>query len=262
MSRTLGIFPIAANYEVRIAEALDARSRVSLQADLISGELPYPYNGMIVTVYGETDPKKNGTYWLKNAAQHTLITSWKRLDAPENTDELEEGVVNKYFKEERVRDALSFSPGQGDYDSSLGLFTIPTDTSHLDNSAGFITSSALSDYYTKTEIEVFFSGGISIIGYKKTSWDEAHSWGDHAASGYIQAARFVFNEKVTGIVDGVNNTFSLANEPIPGKLMVFVNGMKLDEGVDNDFVQSGLQIIFNPDMIPMLEAKISATYIF
>lgn len=123
MSRVPGVFPISANYEVNIAEPLDARSRVSLQADLIAGEIPYPYNGMMVTVYGDSDPLKNGTYWLKDASNVTLIASWKKLDAPETTDELEEGIVNLYFTPARARQSISAVGDFLQYNNTTGALS-------------------------------------------------------------------------------------------------------------------------------------------
>jgi hypothetical protein len=47
-----------------------------------------------------------------------------------------------------ARSALSFVAGSGAYNSTTGAITIPTNTTHLTNGAGYITSSALSPYLT------------------------------------------------------------------------------------------------------------------
>jgi len=46
---------------------------------------------------------------------------------------------NLYYTDTRARTAVSFTAGSGAYNSSTGVFTIPTNTSQLTNGAGFIT---------------------------------------------------------------------------------------------------------------------------
>jgi hypothetical protein len=53
--------------------------------------------------------------------------------------------TNLYFTNARARSAVSFTAGSGAYDSSTGVFTIPTNTNQLTNGAGFITG------YTETD---------------------------------------------------------------------------------------------------------------
>jgi hypothetical protein len=60
------------------------------------------------------------------------------------TDDVAEGSTNLYFSDSRARGAVSFTAGSGAYNSSTGVFTIPTNTSHLTNGASFITLSSLS----------------------------------------------------------------------------------------------------------------------
>ena len=93
----------------------------------------------------------------------------------DNTDEITEGSTNLYFTNARARSALSastgisynsttgaisstitqytdalarsavsFTAGSGAYNSTTGVFTIPTNTSHLTNGANFITLTSLS----------------------------------------------------------------------------------------------------------------------
>jgi len=77
---------------------------------------------------------------------------WKKvlldgdLPAPvtPTTTDVTEGT-NLYFTNARARSAVSFTAGSGAYDSSTGVFTIPTNTNQLTNGAGFITG------YTETD---------------------------------------------------------------------------------------------------------------
>ena len=56
----------------------------------------------------------------------------------------------------------------------------------------------------------------------------------------------------TGIVNGVNGTFTLADEG--GYILVFVNGVKQVEGIDYNYTSATGTIIFTPSSIPMVGA--------
>lgn len=79
MSRQLGTFNFSGNFETLAAGPLDARTVVQYVADLTSSILPYPYNGMLVTVSSETDESRNGVYRLKNKNDVNNINSWIQL---------------------------------------------------------------------------------------------------------------------------------------------------------------------------------------
>lgn len=53
-----------------------------------------------------------------------------------NTSGITENT-NLYYTNARARSALSMTPGSGAYNSTTGVFTIPTDTNQLTNTAGF-----------------------------------------------------------------------------------------------------------------------------
>ena len=55
------------------------------------------------------------------------------------TDQVSEGTNNLYFSTTRARTSLSFVAGEAAYNSSTGVFTLPTKTSHLTNDSGFLT---------------------------------------------------------------------------------------------------------------------------
>lgn len=54
------------------------------------------------------------------------------------TSHITEGT-NLYYTDVRSRASLSFASGTGSYNSTTGVITIPTNTTHLTNGAGFIT---------------------------------------------------------------------------------------------------------------------------
>lgn len=47
-----------------------------------------------------------------------------------------------------------------------------------------------------------------------------------------------YNDSITGVRDGVNNTFSTSQVYISGSIRVFVNGLRQTEGSDYDFEES------------------------
>lgn len=75
------------------------------------------------------------------------------------TDNIGEGSTNKYYTDARARAAVSFSAGSGAYNSSTGVFSIPTNTNQLTNGAGFITGSGNT---TGSSGSIAVSGGWSV----------------------------------------------------------------------------------------------------
>lgn len=126
--------------------------------------------------------------------------------------------------------------------------------------------------YTRNEIDKFFYGVSPIVGYNKSNWDEAYSWGDHALAGYltvssasatyIEKSRYIVDEIPSGVIDGVNDTFTLANTPLSGKLMFFINGLKLEAGPTSDYTITANVITVNSEAIPTPGDKLSVTYIY
>ena len=87
MARNRGTFNFASNFEVLTKAPLDARSIVSLKADLISSSIwedannnSWVYTGMLVSVAHDTSIN-NGVYFLKDAATFTTSTSWLKISS-------------------------------------------------------------------------------------------------------------------------------------------------------------------------------------
>jgi hypothetical protein len=55
---------------------------------------------------------------------------------------------------------------------------------------------------------------------------------------------FVVRETPTGTINGSNTTFTLANTPLSGTEVVFLNGILQDAGAGNDYTISGGTITF------------------
>ena len=88
MSREKGTFNFAANFELLKKGPLDAKMLVSEYADLTTGttwqdndSLIWLYDGAIVAVSNDPDSSKNGLYFLKDATNYNLTSSWEKLGA-------------------------------------------------------------------------------------------------------------------------------------------------------------------------------------
>jgi hypothetical protein len=60
----------------------------------------------------------------------------------------------------------------------------------------------------------------------------------------LEADNFVIREVPTGLVDGTNDEFELADEPIAGTEQVFLNGLLQRPGAGNDYTIAGATITF------------------
>ena len=50
--------------------------------------------------------------------------------------------------------------------------------------------------------------------------------------GYFDSANFVDEEVPAGLVDGMNNIFTLAYDPLPNSVKVYVNGQRMANNAD------------------------------
>jgi hypothetical protein len=55
----------------------------------------------------------------------------------------------------------------------------------------------------------------------------------------LKPNRTVENEIPIGAIDNINTSFTTAFNFEPGSLCVFLNGLKLDSGVADDFIETG-----------------------
>lgn len=130
----------------------------------------------------------------------------------------------------------------------------------LDVPTGFTAGSPITD---SGQLTLDFALGYSLPSdVEQANWNEAFSWGNHASAGYILLSRYIVDEIPSGTIDGINRIFTLTNNPLTTKLMVFLNGIKLEKGASSDYTVSGNTITFSEQLIPRSGDKISATYIF
>lgn len=67
-----------------------------------------------------------------------------------------------------------------------------------------------------------------------------------------------YRQPVIGVIDGQNTVFQIAEDIVPDSEEIFVNGLLMDKGIDNDYTINGRVITFN-EPIPV-GAKILVSY--
>ena len=105
-----------------------ARGAVSFTA----GSGAYNSTTGVITIPTNTNQLTNGAGF----ATESFVTS--AVAGKDNTSEIIEGT-NLYYTDGRARAAVSFTAGSGAYNSSTGVFTIPTNNNQITNGAGYIT---------------------------------------------------------------------------------------------------------------------------
>jgi hypothetical protein len=108
-----------------------ARGAVSFTA----GSGAYNSTTGVITIPTNTNQLTNGAGFATTSYVDSAV------QGKDNTDEITEGSSNLFFTNARARGAVSFTAGSGAYNSSTGVFTIPTNTNQLTNGANFATES-------------------------------------------------------------------------------------------------------------------------
>jgi hypothetical protein len=135
-------------------------------------------SGISITTDATTDTVTitnsiNNTNQLTNGAGYiTGITSGNVTTAlgytPYNSTN-----PNGYITTSGARSAVSFTAGSGAYNSSTGVFTIPTNTNQLTNGAGYVTSSGVTSIATSNGISggtITSTGTLSLSGSYSGTW--------------------------------------------------------------------------------------------
>lgn len=133
-----------------------------------------------------------------------------------------------YITTAGARSAVSFTAGSGAYNSTTGVFTIPTNTNQLTNGAGFVTSSGVTSVSgTGTVSGLTLSGTVT-------------STGSLTLGGNLSITADMIYNSFTATA--AQTTFTTTNTYTSGKIDVFVNGVKMVNGSDVT-VTSGTSVV-------------------
>lgn len=80
-----------------------------------------------------------------------------------------------------------------------------------------------------------------------------------AGTDYLTSANYITRETPSGSVNSSNTTYTLANTPIAGSEMVFLNGILQEPGAGNDYTISGATITYLA--APLTGDRIRVTYL-
>jgi hypothetical protein len=115
-------------------------------------------------------------------------------------------------------------------DNALSVETIRADNKSVQSTA-YITFSSIYEYLDFTDVNLF--------------WDSNNSIDGGLPPVYIPGSVIV-NEFVTGIINGVNATFTTGQPFVPETLEVFWNGQKLDPDQYTNIGNATIQLAFSP----------------
>lgn len=109
-------------------------------------DLPFSkINSRPTTLSGYGIVPDGADYGMFYAPQSRNINGFNLAsDITLSTTHIGEGL-NLYFTNTRARNAFSFVPGSGGYNSSTGQFSIPTNNNQLVNGANYVTADSLVD---------------------------------------------------------------------------------------------------------------------
>ena len=124
---------------------------------------------------------------------------------------------------------------------------------------GITTAKIADSNVTEPKLDIFNSPTTGyILKWNGTQFE----WVDPATvvdATAISEGDYIVREVPTGIIDSINTIFTLANIPVLGKEMVFLNGVLQFSGVSKDYTISGAVITF--DKAPRTNSEVVVTYI-
>lgn len=141
-----------------------------------------------------------------------------------NADQVDDSTTINKFVNQGLIDAINTAFGWGDhaglylpagtqlaqsklsissqflnsYDAVTGLFTSAQPLfSDIASTPTTLAGYGITDVYTQTETDNFFSGVTPIIGYNNNDWDTAFGWGDHSLEGYLTETNLTYTPSPT-----------------------------------------------------------------
>ena len=199
-----------------------ARGAVSFTA----GSGAYNSSTGVITIPTNTNQLTNGASFATEAFVTTAVAG------KDNTDEVTEGSTNLFFTNARARSAVSFTAGSGAYNSTTGVFSIPTNTNQLTNGASFATEAFVTsavagkdntDEITEGSTNLFFTNARAISANTSaiaTAKSEAISTAASDATTKADAAKPVAGTGISVSGVTVTNTLSTSGGSIGGGISV------------------------------------------
>ena len=156
----------------------DARARAAVSA---GGSLSYNSS---TGVFSYTTPSTSGisegsNLYFTDARARAAVSGGTGISYNSSTGVITNTITQ--YTDAAARGAVSFTAGSGAYNSSTGVFTIPTNTNQLTNGAGYVTSSGVTSVATGNGLT---GGTITTTGTLALSGSYSGTW---AVSGAITA---------------------------------------------------------------------------
>lgn len=183
-----------------------------------------------VLVKAQTAPAENGIYVVAAGAWARAADMDAWTEVPGKIISVEEGTANA--------DTLWLSTGNlgGTLDTTSITFI------QLPGPSDIVAGSGLSR--TGQTLDVNVDGSTLEISSDTLRVKDAGITAAKLAQTYIQVSKYIARETPSGSVNGSNTSFTLANTPVAGSEMVFLNGILQEPGAGNDYTISGATITY------------------
>lgn len=101
-------------------------------------------------------------------------------------------------------------------------------------------------------------GGSVFFKLKDIEWDGTiNDWDEIELTLKKDVIKHIDKEIPIGLINDINKIFELSHIPIHGSEHVYLNGLLLESGADNDYVIYGNAIMFNYPLIEDMRLKCS-----
>lgn len=166
-----------------------------------------------------------------------------------------------YAPNDRIGNLIPASAGSA-YRPKLfrgAVETTPLDASDwfIDCFAGVVTQeddapASMVDYSTTGTVQAYVYIGKTVA--------EALTSVAAAASSVAFYDKKTIGNGITGVLDGINDTFTLANAPTAGSEHVYLNGLLQNAGASIDYTISGAVLTFTSACVPLATDSLVVSY--